>query len=96
MKRDATAVIWRTVVFSAAMLGAGCPANKPATTTPPSNTAQAKPTTDNGTSADPKGMAPTKTPAPDDGGNPCGAPPPRPRGTDDNVGGGMGRGFVLS
>jgi hypothetical protein len=93
MKRDATAVIWRTVVFAGAMLGApACSKNKPATTSP-SNTS-AKP------SGGDTGMAPTNGSAskPDPaGGNPCaGGPDPRPRGTDDDNGGGMGRGFVLS
>jgi hypothetical protein len=102
MKRDASKVIWRTVVFAGAMLGApACTKTKPATTTPPSNTAQTKPADNAGGN----GGTPTNTvatpadPAPNDGGgNPCGAPPPdpRPRGTDDNAGGGMGRGFVLS
>ena len=93
MKRDTTAVIWRTVVFAGAMLGApACSKSKPATTTP--SNASAK-TGDNG-------MAPTNgsaaTPKPDpDAGNPCaGGPDPRPRGTDIENGGGEGRGFVLS
>jgi hypothetical protein len=103
MKRDASAVIWRTVVFAGAMLGApACTKNKPATT--PSNTAQTKPADSAGGSAAmaPTGQTATTPTAPADPngeGNPCGAPPPppRPRGTDDgNTGGGMGRGFVLS
>ena len=94
MKRDATAVIWRTVVFAGAMLGApACSKSKPATTTP-QNTAQ-KTGGDNG-------MAPTngsaaKPDTNDGGGDPCaGGPAPRPRTNDDDNGGGMGRGFVLS
>ena len=93
MKRDSTAVIWRTVVFAGAMLGApACSKTKPATTTP-SNTA-AKPATGD------TGMAPTNgsatKPDPTADGNPCGGTPdPRPRGTDDE-GSSMGRGFVLS
>jgi hypothetical protein len=92
MKRDATAVIWRTVVFAGAMLGApACSKNKPAPTAP-SNTAQK-------TGGDTQ-MAPTNgsaaKPDPTADGNPCGGTPdPRPRGTDDE-GGSMGRGFVLS
>jgi hypothetical protein len=95
MKRDASQVIWRTVVFAGAMLGAPACKSKQANTTP-SNTAVQKPA-DQGSGA--QGSAMTAEPAPDQGdANPCGGgPAPRPRGTDDgNTGGGMGRGFVLS
>lgn len=87
-----TSVIWKTVVFSAAMLGAGACHKKPATTTP-SNTAKA------GGPNGQNGMAPTNGSAatPDPNGDPCaGGPDPRPRGTDGDEGGGMGRGFILS
>ena len=94
MKRDTTQIIWRTVVFAGAMLGApACSKNKPATPVPPSNTAAAT----NG--GDPN-MAQTKpatttagTADPCDGSTPA---DPRPRGTDADGGGGTGRGFVLS
>ncbi len=101
MKRDASKVIWRTVVFAGAMLGApACTKNKTQTTTP-SNTAQTKPadgTNANGTAPNTANTA-AQTPADPSNGaaNPCGAAPdPRPRGTDDETGGSMGRGFVLS
>ena len=92
MKRDTTTTIWRTVVFAGAMLGAPACSKKQAQTTPsnnatPASTDQAVPaSTDNA----------TPTPAAD----PCAADPcagmDRPRGTDDDGGGGTGRGFVLS
>jgi hypothetical protein len=92
MKRETTQTIWRTVVFAGAMLGApACSKGKPATTTPPSNT-QAEPEKkpDATTVAKPDTTTPEK-PVTD----PC-AGQDRPRGTDDDGGGGMGRGFVLS
>lgn len=100
MKRDATQTIWRTVVFAGAMLGApACGGKKPQNTTP-SNTATT-PAADTSTTAAPDTA--NQTPAPDDasGGDPCGGPVDpcggeRPRGSDDDGGGGMGRGFVLS
>jgi len=96
MKRDATQTIWRTVVFAGAMLGApACSKTKPAPTVPPSNTASTH-------GGDAK-MTPMQTAKPDTTPNPCAggdanpcAGDPRPRGTDDDGGGGMGRGFVLS
>jgi hypothetical protein len=89
MKRDAAQTIWRTVVFAGAMLGApACGKSKPATTTPPTTSDPAKP--DPTATAKPDGTDPA-TP------NPCGGDAaPRPRGTDDDGGGGVGRGFVLS
>lgn len=88
-----TSVIWKTVVFSAAMLGAGACHKKPATTTP-SNTAGKGASGDNGMAGMKNGSATTPDP---NGGDPCaGGPDPRPRGTDGDEGGGMGRGFVLS
>jgi hypothetical protein len=90
MKRETTQIIWRTVVFAGAMLGSpGCGKSKPAATTPPSNTQTepAKKPEDTTTVAKPD---PTTTPT-----DPC-AGQDRPRGTDDDGGGGVGRGFVLS
>lgn len=91
MKRDATQTIWRTVVFAGAMLGAPACSKKQAQTTP-SNTAQpaatdaaAPATSDNQTAPD--------EPAP--GADPCSGEE-RPRGSDEDGGGGIGRGFVLS
>ncbi len=91
MKRDATNVIWRTVVFAGAMLGAPACSKKQAQTTP-QNTAKpadanAAPATDaNATTPDPCAADPCA-------GDPCAG---RPRGTDEDGGGGAGRGFVLS
>jgi hypothetical protein len=91
MKRDATKVIWRTVVFAGAMLGAPACSKKQAQTTPapkPVDTATTTTTTttDPTTAADPQ-PDPAADPAPDD----C-----RVRGCDEDGGGGAGRGFVLS
>ena len=85
MKRDTTKVIWRTVVFAGAMLGApACGGKaKPAEPTP-SNDQQAQPTSPETT--------PPQTPDPANPCNPCGGE--RPRGGDEE--GGMGRGFILS
>lgn len=89
MKRDATKTIWRTVVFAGAMLGApACSKKQPQTT--PTNAAKptdtASPVTTDGAQT---------APATDPGSDPC-AGQDRPRGTDDDGGGGTGRGFVLS
>jgi hypothetical protein len=89
MKRDATKVIWRTVVFAGAMLGTpACSKKHPQTT--PQNTAKptepATPTTATDTKPDQGTTAPT-------GEDPCAG---RIRGADDDGGGGVGRGFVLS
>jgi hypothetical protein len=94
MKREATQTIWRTVVIASAMLGApACSKPKPAATTP-SNAAkmdaETKSSTDT-TTAKPDTTTQSPTPPAD----PC-AGTERPRGTDDDGGGGMGRGFVLS
>ena len=99
MKRDAAQVIFRTVVFAGAMLGAGACGKKPAPAGPQNTT------TEPGKAGDPamKGDAAK----PDDAsaanpcaGNPCAEDPcaggERPRGTDEDGGGGTGRGFILS
>ncbi|MDB4956409.1 MAG: hypothetical protein JWO36_3978 [Myxococcales bacterium] len=88
MKRESTQTIWRTVVFAGAMLGTpACGKGKPAATTPPANAAS-ETTKPEAATATPTTPA---TPATD----PC-AGQDRPRGTDDDGGGGEGRGFVLS
>ncbi|HEY5920799.1 MAG TPA: hypothetical protein VIV11_03975 [Kofleriaceae bacterium] len=86
MKRDATNVIWRTVVFAGAMLGSpACSKKQPQTTPQPPATQTTEPappaTTTDAT------QPPTPDPATED----C-----RVRGCDNDGGGGMGRGFVLS
>lgn len=97
MKRDTTQTIWRTVVFAGAMLGApACTHKKPANTMPTNTTTTTTTTT---------GTTPASTdpamPAANDGAktqtssDPC-AGGERPRGADDDGGGGTGRGFVLS
>ena len=88
MKRDATNVIWRTVVFAGAMLGApACSKKQPQTT--PQNTAKPADTTT---------TPATATDATPDPADPCAADPcaGRIRGADEDGGGGAGRGFVLS
>ena len=104
MKRDASKVIWRTVVVAGAMLGApACGTKtKQANTTPPSNTAQtqAKPAGDPAmTPTNPTAQGSAATPDPNTAdGNPCGADRGRRAraGRDEGDGGGMGRGFILS
>jgi hypothetical protein len=91
MKRDATQTIWRTVVFAGAMLGAPACSKKNANTTP-SNTAT-QPAGDTAPASTDNQMAPDEQGAAAD--DPC-AGMDRPRGSDDDGGGGMGRGFVLS
>jgi hypothetical protein len=92
MKRDAASTIFRTVVFAGAMLGAGC-GKKPAPQTPaPDNTA--KPQDPAMMQGDPAN-ADAQKPDPCAGQDPC-AGGERPRGTDDDGGGGTGRGFILS
>ena len=89
MKRDAAQTIFRTVVFAGAMLGgAACHKNKPPVT--PTNTNQQQQQTPPDPTAKPADPA-----KPTEGGDPC-AGAERPRGTDDDGGGGTGRGFVLS
>lgn len=99
MKRDSAAIIFRTVVFAGAMLGAPACSKKPAPQNPSSPTAQP-------TGGDPAmKMDGDKKPATaDDHGDPCADPcagdpcggGERPRGSDDDGGGGVGRGFILS
>jgi hypothetical protein len=86
MKRDATSTIWRTVVFAGAMLGApACAKKKPPVA--PTNTATQPETAKSTTTT-------TDAPKPaDPNADPCAG---RVRGADDDGGGGVGRGFVLS
>ncbi|MBP6629355.1 MAG: hypothetical protein KA297_07985 [Kofleriaceae bacterium] len=98
-RRDASSVIWRTVVVAGAMLAApGCKKDNAAATTPvapdpvaadPANPCGAT----EGTPTEGDGTATTETPDPC--GNPCGE---RPRGNPcgEDGEGGMGRGFILS
>ena len=89
MKRDTAQTIFRTVVFAGAWLGAPACGKQRAPVTP-ANTA-----TDTGKSGDPAMMKDGDKPAA--GADPCAADPcARPRGTDDDGGGGAGRGFILS
>jgi hypothetical protein len=89
MKRDATKVIWRTVVFAGAMLGApGCSKKHPQTT--PQNTAKPTDTTTTPTTATDTKPDPAADPC---AGDPCAG---RIRGADEDGGGGAGRGFILS
>jgi hypothetical protein len=95
MKRNSAQTIFRTVVFAGAMLGApACKKNPPAATTPPTNTQTAPATTETGTAP-----MTTEKPAGDEHADPCADPcagGERPRGVDDDGGGGEGRGFILS
>jgi hypothetical protein len=93
MKRDASQTIWRTVVFAGAMLGAPACSKKNASTTP-SNTAKPA-AADTAPAADSAAQTPA-APASDASADPCAGGDERPRGTDDDGGGGVGRGFVLS
>jgi len=105
MKRDSAATIFRTVVFAGAMLGTPACSKKAATTTPKNaTTTEPAKTTDPAMMGDaenkpdaPDATDDTAKEDPDQGGqeDPC-AGDPRPRGTDDDGGGGMGRGFILS
>lgn len=87
----ATSTIWKTVVFAGAMLGTPACSKKQAQTTP-TNTAKPVETQ---TTTEP-GMDPVNE---DQNGDPAADPcagMDRPRGSDEDGGGGMGRGFVLS
>lgn len=103
MKRDTAATIFRTVVFAGAMLGAPACSKKPGATTPKNTSTEPAKTGDPAMmqgEKDPKAADQYKMKKSDDpcGGDPCGGDPcgDRPRGTDDDGGGGMGRGFILS
>ncbi len=94
MKRNTAQTIFRTVVFAGAMLGApACKKNSPATTTTPTNTST-QPSTETQTAPMTTEKQET-TPTGDPCGDPCGGGE-RPRGVDDDGGGGEGRGFILS
>ena len=86
MKRDAAQTIFRTVVFAGAMLGTAACHRKPAPTTPQNQNTQQQQTQPADQTAKPDGT---------NANDPC-AGGERPRGTDDDGGGGTGRGFVLS
>jgi len=95
MKRDPASTIFRTVVFAGAMLGSSACGKKPAPATP-NNTAT---DTKSGDPAMIEGDPSAKPATNQDGADPCAAADPcagRPRGTDDDGGGGTGRGFILS
>jgi hypothetical protein len=79
--RTATSVIWKSVVFSGAMLAgtAACNKNASSTTTPPPAA------TDDGSATDEGGAT--------YGEDPCAS---RDRGIEEDPCGGVGRGFVLS
>jgi hypothetical protein len=91
MKRDAASTIFRTVVFAGAMLGSGACSKKPASTTPKNTTTDPAPAGDAKMEGDAVKPDTAKT-------DPCagGEDPCRPRGTDEDGGGGTGRGFILS
>lgn len=108
MKRDAASTIFRTVVFAGAMLAVpACAKKTPPPASAPANTPPAqteKSSTDPGAPA-PGGASGGEESAPNDetampdpcaGGeyDPCSGE--RPRGIDDDGGGGMGRGFILA
>ncbi len=98
MKRDATQTIWRTVVFAGAMLGAPACTKKTAQQTTPTNTQPAATDPAPAAGSDTSAQTPAE-PAPSDDttSDPCAGGDERPRGTDDDFGGGgVGRGFVLS
>ena len=98
MKRDAAQTIFRTVVFAGAMLDAPACSKKSPPPAAPTNVAPAEAQPSNETGAQPmeKTDGATAMPDPCAGGevDPCSGE--RPRGSDDDGGGGMGRGFILS
>lgn len=101
MKRDSAAIIFRTVVFAGAMLGAPACSKKPAPATP--GQPAAAPTTTGGDhqmQPDASNKPATADDHHDGDADPCGGDPcgggERPRGSDDDGGGGVGRGFILS
>lgn len=93
MKRDVAQTIFRTVVFAGAMLGSAACHKKPAPTTPTNpSTTQEQPKSSDPTDPNAKPTDPAA-----EGTDPCAGPGEnRPRGTDDDGGGGTGRGFILS
>jgi hypothetical protein len=98
MKRDTASTIFRTVVFAGAMLGApACSKKQPQTT--PTNTAT-QPTGGDPAMMQGDAKKPAGTEADPCAGDPCAGDPcgggERPRGSDDDGGGGTGRGFILS
>jgi len=101
MKRDTASTIFRTVVFAGAMLGTSACAKKPAANTTPTNTA-AEPakTGDPAMMQGGEGANKPATASDDPCADPCAGDPcgggERPRGVDDDGGGGEGRGFILS
>ena len=94
MKRDTAKTIFRTVVFAGAMLGGGCSKKSTTPATVPSN---ASPAADPA-ATDPN-AAPTEAQSPDPcagaEADPCAGGEARPHSNNDG-GGGAGRGFVLS
>jgi len=93
MKRDTAATIFRTVVIAGAMLGTPACAKKQAAA--PKNATPAPAETKSGDPMkDESAKKPDSTNA--DSGDPCQGGEARPRGTDDDGGGGTGRGFILS
>ena len=103
--RATTATIFKTVVFAGAMLGSPACSKKAPKTTPTQPDPQAT-TSPAGTTPAAAGTIPAANPcASGTTTNPCATADPcatddpctgRPRGTDEDGGGGMGRGFVLA
>jgi hypothetical protein len=89
MKRDTAQIIFRTVVFAGAMLGAPACSKKQPQTTPTNTTTEPAKPGDTTEAKKPDGQAP------DPSADPC-AGDGRIRGTDEDGGGGAGRGFILS
>jgi hypothetical protein len=87
----ATSTIWKTVVFAGAMLGTPACSKKQAQTTPSNSAKPAETQTTTEPGMDPVNEDQNGDPSTD----PC-AGMDRPRGSDEDGGGGMGRGFVLS
>lgn len=100
MKRTSAQTIFRTVVFAGAMLGApACKKSSTAQNTTPTNTSTQPASTETGTApmtTEKHEMSPGDPCA--GGSDPCADPcsGERPRGVDDDGGGGEGRGFILS
>ena len=101
MKRDTAATIFRTVVFAGAMLGAPACSKKPAANSPKNTSSEPAKTGDPAMmQGDPTAKKPDMKGHEGGEQDPCGGDPcgggERPRGTEDDGGGGMGRGFILS